>query len=251
LAPTLLDISSLSRSFGGLVAVDKVTMSIQAGEVVALVGPNGAGKTTLFNLITGFLHQDSGTIRLKGQLMTGRPPHYVALAGVSRTFQDLRLFRRMPVLENVLLGFKLQTGESIAAALLTTRWRREDEARRRDATALLELVGLDANASQPAEALSYGQQKLLTISMCLASDPELLLLDEPIAGVQPEMKTKIGSLVRRMPTSGKSILFIEHNLEAVQEIADRVIVMAEGGIIAEGPPQLVLRLPQVIEAYLS
>ena len=232
--------------------MDGFSAEVRECEIVGLVGPNGAGKTTLFNVVTGFLHPDAGAVTYQGEALTGKPPYRVARRGVARTFQELRLIYRMTVLENVLLAFPAQLGESAAGAF--ARWRevsRRQRHNREEALALLAYVGLAEKAGELADELSYGQQKLVSLACCLAMSGELLLLDEPVAGVAPEMVEKILGLITDLPARGKTVVFIEHNFAAVTEVCDRVIFMDEGRKVAEGTPAQIRDNANVIESYLA
>lgn len=246
----MLRILHLTKSFGGIRAVDNVSLEIPKGRITAIIGPNGAGKTTLFNLITGFLQPDAGEIYLSDRDITRMPPHIRSRLGMARTFQDLRLIGRLTVLENVLLARPKQRGESWLWAISGV-WKREETSHREVATEWLRFVGLLEKANEPAGALSYGQQKLLALACCLASDAELLLLDEPVAGVEPATLERIVAYIQEIPRLNKTVLFIEHNMEVVQHLAERVIVMDEGKVIAEGNWEEVARDAKVIEAYLA
>ena len=248
----MLRVQNLSKSFDGTVALDGFSAEVREREVVGLVGPNGAGKTTLFNVVTGFLRPDGGDVTYKGEGLTGKPPYRVARRGVARTFQELRLIYRMTVLENVLLAFPAQAGESATGAFV--RWRevsRRQRRNREEALALLDYVGLAEKAGELADELSYGQQKLVSLACCLATGGELLLLDEPVAGVAPGMVDKILGLITDLRGRGKTVVFIEHNFAAVTEVCDRVIFMDEGRKVAEGTPADIRDNPDVIESYLT
>ncbi len=246
----MIRIENLYKSFGGIQAVRGISLSTAPKRITAIIGPNGAGKTTLFNLITGFLEPDSGAIYFKGHNLNRLPPYKRARLGIARTFQDLRLIRQMTVLENVLLARPHQHGESLLGALFA-RWHIQEAKHREQALYWLDFVGLSDKADDLAESLSYGQQKLLTLACSLASEAEVLLLDEPVAGVQPGMVERIVDYIAQLPKINKTVVFIEHNLEVVQHLAEWVIVMDEGKVIAEGEWSTVSRDAQVLEAYLA
>lgn len=247
-----LQVTSLHKSFDGVKPLDGFSCRVECGEIVGLVGPNGAGKTTLFNVLTGFLPADSGSAACAGITLTGLPPYKVTRLGIARTFQDLRLIRQMSVLDNVMLAFQDQPGENIFRALLRPKTGRITDSRNRDtALALLDSVGLSEKADDLGENLSYGQQKLLSVVCCLATGASLLLLDEPVAGIAPQMIESILSLIKELPGHGKTVVLIEHNMEAVAEVCDRVIFMDAGRNLAEGTPDEVRNDPRVIEAYID
>jgi len=249
---SLLELDGLCKTFDGVTALADCSCCVRQHEVLGLIGPNGAGKTTLFNVVTGFIPADSGKAALRGRNLLGLPPHRVANLGIARTFQILRLIRRVSVLDNVLLCFKNQPGEKLRNVFF--RWKtccRAEAENRKVALAFLESVGLADKANDPAEALSYGQQKLLSLVCCLASGAELLLLDEPVAGIAPEMIERILSVIRRLPEQGKSVVLIEHDLDAVMRVCDRVIFMDAGRKVSEGTPEQVRNDPKVIEAYID
>jgi ABC-type branched-subunit amino acid transport system ATPase component len=248
----LLDMKSLHKHFDGVVALADFSCTLGEGEILGVIGPNGAGKTTLFNVLTGFVRPDSGRMAMQGGDFTALAPHRRARLGIARTFQNLRLIRRISVVENVLLAFKGQAGEQLANVFF--RWRKckgQERRNRAEAMSLLKQVGLGDKANDPAEALSYGQQKLLSIVCCLAADARVILLDEPVAGIAPEMIEKILGVIRDLPRQGKSVMLIEHNLDAVMQVCDRVVFMDAGAKISEGTPRQVRDDPRVIEAYID
>jgi ABC-type branched-subunit amino acid transport system ATPase component len=247
----ILEINNLSKSFDGVKALDGVSFAIEEKGLVSLIGPNGAGKTTLFNIICGFLKANDGSVDFMGKKLNGLAAHRIARLGLGRTFQDLRLIRKMTVMENVLLAFQHQAGEGVLGALAGWKSGSQEKQNRRQALKLLEFVGLADKATNLGDELSYGQQKLLTIACCLALDARLLLLDEPVAGIAPEMVEKMLGLLLRLREEGKTICLIEYNLEAVKAVSDRIIVLDEGRKIAEGRPEAVMQDAAVLEAYLS
>jgi ABC-type branched-subunit amino acid transport system ATPase component len=247
----ILRCEHLSKSFGGTRALADVSLEFPSSGVIAIIGPNGAGKTTLLHTLTGFLRPDHGRVLLDNSDLTRQPPHRIARLGIARTFQDLRLISQVTVLENVLLARPNQKGERLLPALFRFGVGKEEESNREAAFKLLYFVGLKDQAGELAGELSYGQQKLLTLACCLATEAKILLLDEPVAGVHPEMASKILGLLARLRDQGKLIVFIEHDIAAVRQIADQVIVMDEGKIIAQGNPAEVLERPEIIEAYVA
>ena len=221
-------------------------------EVLGLIGPNGAGKTTLFNVITGFIAPERGKVFLRNADITGLAPHGVANRGIARTFQNLRLIRQMSVLDNVLFSFRNQPGESIGNVFFRPRKCREQEGRnRQEAIRLLEKAGMANKTTALAEDLSYGQQKLLSLVCCLAAKADVILLDEPVAGIAPEMKEKILGMIRGLSAEGKSVVLIEHDLDAILQTCSRVVFMDAGSKVSEGTPQEVRNDPKVIEAYID
>lgn len=246
----ILSGKQLKKVFDGTVAVDDVSFAIGEKTITAIIGPNGAGKTTLFNLITGFVAPDAGEISLQGNSLNGTPPYKIAQKGVSRTFQDLRLLRQLSVRDNLLLACPNQRGEAFWQALFSSQVR--EQSRFIEVTLrLMEFLGLIPLMHEQAGNLSYGQQKLLTLACCLMTGAEILLLDEPVAGVHPDMASQILQHLLQLKEQGRTIVFIEHDIEAVRKIADKVIVMDEGKVIASGPKNEVLANSEIIEAYLT
>lgn len=248
----LAEVTTLTKRFDGIAALDDFSCSIGQQEILGLMGPNGAGKTTLLNVLTGLLTPDRGNVTFKGKNVIGLQPYEIAKLGVARTFQNLRLIRRLQVLENVLLCFQNQPGEHLRHLFLRHRACSSYETENRDkASTMLARVGLLQEADALADDLSYGQQKLLSLVCCLATEAELLLLDEPVAGIAPKLIDTILSLIQELPSQGKSVLVIEHNVEALSRICQRVIFMDAGQKLCEGTPTQVFNDPRVIEAYLD
>ena len=248
----LLQVGGLEKNFDGIRALADFSCSLNKGEIVGLIGPNGAGKTTFFNVLTGFLKSDGGKAYYNGIEVSRLSPYRVARLGIARTFQILRLIRQLSVLDNVLLAFPDQPGEKLGNVFFRPSFcRRQEKKNRETALALLSSSGLTDKAHDPANALSYGQQKLLSLVCCLATGADLLLLDEPVAGIAPERIDQILEIIRSLPEQGKSVLLIEHNLDAVMRVCDRVIFMDAGRKVSEGTPEEVRNDPRVIEAYID
>lgn len=241
----------LDKTFGGTHALAGVTIQFPATGITAIIGPNGAGKTTLINLLTGFVRPDGGHCFLGQRDATRLAPHRIAGLGFARTFQDLRLIQQITVLDNVMLARPNQRGEKLFYALFRFGVATEEARNREEALRLLKFVGLESKAYELAGELSYGEQKLLTLACCLATEAHTLLLDEPVSGVFPEMASRILDLLRQVRDDGKRIIFIEHDVGAVRKIADVVIVMDQGKVIAQGAPGEVLERPDIMEAYLA
>jgi ABC-type branched-subunit amino acid transport system ATPase component len=248
----LLEIRGLVKHFLGVTAVDQVDLSVEPGELVSLIGPNGSGKTTLFNCVTGYLSPDGGRILFRGRDLARVAPHRVARLGLARTFQQVSVFARLSALDNLLVFLQQHQEERLLARLVRTRRLRrlEEEAVER-ARRLLDLVGLGSRADAAAGSLSYGQRKLLAFAGALMSDPELLLLDEPAAAVNPTMIEQMKDHILALHRQGKTVLLVEHNMDVVMDISQRVVVLDHGQKIAEGPPEAIRRDPRVIEAYFG
>lgn len=248
----ILEATGLARRFGGVAAVDGVDLAVGEGELVGLIGPNGSGKTTLIDLVSGFQRPDRGEVRFAGQVVTGWRPHRLAARGLARTFQRVRLFPGLSVLENVVLGMHTAAaGGEVGRLLGLPGARHRDAAQAAGATDLLERVGLAGMADRPASALAYGQQRRLEIARAAAAAPRLLLLDEPVAGMNPSEVARLSELFRALNAEGLAIVLVEHHLKLVVEICSRVVVLDEGRKIAEGPPRTVMGDPVVAEAYLG
>lgn len=247
----ILVVDGLRRQFGGLLAVDVEHLEIQRGKITALIGPNGAGKSTLFNLITGFDTPDAGTWSFDGKTLGRMRSHRIARLGLVRSFQLTRALSRLTVMENMLLAGQKQKGENFFLGLLTFPWRAQEAAFTEQADALLTRFKLDHMRDERAGTLSGGQRKLLDMARALMSDPKLVCLDEPMAGVNPALTQSLLGHVESLRDEGKTVVFVEHDIDVVMRISDWVVVMAGGQIVAEGTPQTISRDPRVIEAYLG
>lgn len=249
----LLDVKNLIKNFGGLTAVGDVTMHLDKGELVGLIGPNGAGKTTLFNLLTGVYEPSEGSVSLDGTLLNGKKPYKIASLGLSRTFQNIRLFKDMTVLENVLVGMANQNKLYLLASFLRLPKFYHSEAKlRQKAMELLAIFDLDGDAETLAKNLPYGQQRRLEIVRALATEPKILFLDEPAAGMNPQETAELTQLIRRIKEEFDiTIMLIEHDMSLVMEVTERIYVLEYGRLIAHGTPDEIKTNQRVIEAYLG
>jgi branched-chain amino acid transport system ATP-binding protein len=248
----VLLIEHITVNFGGLVAIADLNFTVCDGEIVGLIGPNGAGKTTAFNVFTGFMKPTAGEVRYRGTLLNGLKPHDIAALGLVRTFQRTSIFHNYSVFDNVRIGLHRRGRSTLWDTLLAMR--REKEAEREcvdNAHEILRLVGLEQRAADVAGALPYGEQRLLGMALALAAQPSMLLLDEPVSGMNLSESAKVMRLVETIRASGVTILLVEHNMPMVMQVSDRIVVLNYGRIIAEGSPAVIQRHPEVIRAYLG
>jgi branched-chain amino acid transport system permease protein len=249
---TMLEGIGLQKRFGGITAISSLDIKLTSGRITGLVGPNGAGKTTAFNVLTGFLQADEGEIRYKGDLLRNMRPHELVRAGIARSFQDLRLFTGMSVMENVLVALPRQSGDRLLKLFLQPlRVRREDAANERRAMAILEFIGLKDRAFDLADDLSYAEEKLLVVARLTATEAEVLLFDEPLSGLDGTAMQKIIDLLRRLARGNKAICIIEHNLEAIRSACDQLIYLDEGRALATGDPEELMRDPDLVRRYFQ
>ena len=248
----MLMVRSLTKTFGGVVAQDNISFSIEPGIVCGLIGPNGAGKTTLFNMITGIYRPDSGEVLFNGKPTRNMAVYQLVKAGIARTFQHVELFSSMTLLENVLVGMHVRTKSGFWGAITRMPWVMKEERQARDrAMALLEFTGLEAHARRPAGDLPVGRQKMAEIARALASDPRLLLLDEPAAGLNPVETEALGRLIQKVKKKGVTMMLVEHDMSLAMGISDKIIVLDRGKKLAEGTPREIQNNQAVMEAYLG
>ncbi len=248
----LLEVRNLCRGFGGLQAVNGVSFMVRKGTIKALIGPNGAGKTTLFNLISGFLPPGSGTILFRDRPIQGLRPHEIAAKGIARTFQHIRLFPKMTSLENVMVGRHVHGKSGFLSAMMNLPWtRREDQRAREESLGLMEFLGIDGLAEHEATSLSYGQQRLVELVRGLACEPELLLLDEPAAGLNMRETAEMAGVISRIRDKGVTILVVEHDMSLVMNISDEIVVLNYGEKVADDVPSSIQKNEDVIRIYLG
>lgn len=248
----LLETEDVTVRFGGLAALSELSFQVRPGEILGLIGPNGSGKTTCLNVLSGIYRPSEGRVRLHGEDITRLPPHRVAARGIARTFQNLRIYRSTSCLDNVMVGrHGLLRQNALTVFLRPLRFVREERAARARSLELLELVGLGDKAADLAQNLSYGEQRRLEIARALATEPSLLLLDEPNAGMNPSESLDLIGLIHRIREMGKTIVIIEHNMKMIMSVSDRIVVLSSGRKLCEGTPSQVQQSPEVQEVYLG
>lgn len=248
----MLQLEGISKRFGGLPALDDVSFNVPRGQVTALIGPNGAGKSTLINCVSGVMEPTDGQVTFTGQTITGEPAHNIARFGIARTFQNLKLFPRLTVLDNVLTGLTCEGGQSMCMAMLRLPYLRHRERQLRlRAMEALDRFALTDKANWPAEVLAYGDKKRVELARATVGNPQLILLDEPVAGLNAEETSAVGEQLRRLRLGGYTLLLVEHDMDLVMGLADQVVVLDSGRCIATGTPDEVRRNPLVLEAYLG
>ena len=249
---SLLSVENLSKRFGGVVAVDDVSFSVEAGEILSIIGPNGAGKSTLFKMICSFVRPSAGRVRYRGRTISGLKPHRVARLGVVRTFQETTVFREMTALENVVIAHHHRARAGFVATVLATRTARGDDREFRGrAGEILDYLGLGALKDERARNLPHGHLRALGVAMAMAAEPKVILLDEPVAGMNPDETDRAVAMIRGIRDKGVTVLLVEHDMLAVMRISDRIVVLNFGSKIAEGTPAAIRDNPAVVEAYLG